>query len=78
MRFLNDNWEILPNDLQIQMIRNHVYVEDPNRLFSYYIGDMTDWCNENCSGLYRLCDINFYFENEEDAMSFKLYWHGKK
>ncbi len=78
MAILGTAWEILSNDLQIQMLRNHVYVIDSNRLPMYYIDDMTEWCNENCSGLYRRDDVTFYFEEEADMIAFKLCWHGYK
>ncbi len=76
---LPDNiWEIIPKDFQMQMIRNHVYVTDKNRTPIHYMDDMIDWCNENCSGLYRRYSVTFYFEEESDMVAFKLYWYGKK
>ena len=37
---------------------------------------MADWCKENCVGQYRGGDYYYgwWFELEEDAVAFKLYW----
>lgn len=78
MRLHDNIWEILPKNLQIQMIRNHIYVVDPDRLSGHYIDDLIDWCNENCFGLYYLDNVTFYFEEESDMVAFKVRWHGHK
>lgn len=42
---------------------------------------MRQWCNDNCTGLWRLEHVHalyFQFENDRDAMLFMLRWGGAK
>ena len=36
--------------------------------------EMDEWCKENCNGLYNGGLYTFWFQDEQDAMAFKLRW----
>ena len=68
-RLFADAWELLPKDVLMKMLRNHITVN--------YHGVNEElmifkWCDEHCSGLYRCSTNDIYFEEESDMLAFKL------
>ncbi len=74
-RIFADSWELLPKDVLLAMVRNHIMV-------NYYGVDeeamIIQWCDENCSGLYRCSSNDIYFEEASDMLAFKLTLDGYK
>ena len=39
------------------------------------LGELVDWCDDNCNGIYVIGKANkIYFEDENDAAMFTLVW----
>jgi hypothetical protein len=39
------------------------------------LGELVDWCDDNCKGIYIIARANkIYFEDENDAAMFALVW----
>lgn len=73
-RIWKHDWEILPKTLLIKMMKNQVMVYADRTAPSETI---TEWCQENLEGLFRVDGYNYYFEFESDMVAFKLYWEGR-
>jgi hypothetical protein len=36
--------------------------------------NMEEWCKQNCKGRYHIVYVCWFFENDNDALGFKLVW----
>lgn len=77
-RIMGESWVLLPKKILMSMLRNQILygLEKYKRVNTTTERTMIHWCDENCSGLYRMNNTIAYFEKESDMIAFKLYWQG--
>lgn len=79
-RIMKESWALLPKKTLMSMLGNQILfgLEEYQRVNTLTERAMIHWCNENCSGLFRMNDATAYFEKESDMIAFKIYWAGQE